>query len=1024
MPGQGEEGIRRALIVATSEYGDPTLRQLRAPGHDGRDLADVLGSPAIGGFDVQTLINVPSGGLLRGFAQFCQQAGPGDLLLIYLSCHGVLDIRGRLHYATVDTDHTILGATAVAAHWLSEQLDDCRARQQVTLLDCCHSGAFARGSKGNAAPDLKGTFGGRGKIVLTASRATEYSFEDTTVIGEGVRSVFTRAIVDGLRTGEADRDEDGLVTVNDLYRHVYDTVRSVEPRQTPELWTFGAEGDLVVARSPRGPVVRPALLPEDLSRALENPSTVIRESGVKVLADLLDHGKPGIALTARLRLQRIIEEDHPRLAALARAAHEADQGQAVTQLEALLAALEEARREAEKALTAPEKLASPQPAERPEGARATARSSGDHHVIPSRPRSTPAPRVTFSWRGRPRLVAAAIAVVAAVASLTISLLVIVPGGGAVQPGGDTPAAAAVAPGFQGVNPGTGSPTYGGTLNMTGVGDVQYMDYDVSFYTTDSEVQRLTVRQLYSWPAIPGKTITPEPDLALDPPVVSNGGRTVKVTIRNGVMWNTSPAREVLAADVVRGIKRACNPSPAHFGDMEDFDATIVGLAQFCQGYPATAQASAAALKAYVEGHSISGITTSGGTITFQLTKPATWLEGAMTLSPFSAVPIEAENALPATIGVYRHMYSDGPYEITSYAPKKEIKFARNPAWKASTDPLRKAYVNAINVDETGNQTTIYQEMGTNSPSLGMSFDALVPISDPEKLLAELKSGNTDVNLGQTYTSNPYLDFNTVSPNNAGALGNVSVRQALSFALDRSRLIDQIGGPDINIPLTHVLPSGTDGAQNMPASYNPYPYDPAKARQMLAAAGFTSQHKLVIKFLYISDSTGSTKIFRGVQSQLNALGDVTVTGVPVVFSNFYSKYLQASNSSFSPSPAYLGSWDMTEVGWAPDWYGDSAVSWFKPLFSTPEGDPASGGGDYGYYRSATVNADVSAALDQITEARADVYWAKADEAVMADAAIYPITEPEQLAEHASYVHNAVYMTQWQNFDPANVWLSTP
>ena len=35
---------------------------------------------------------------------------------------------------------------------------------------------------------------------------------------------------------------------------------------------------------------------------------------------------------------------------------------------------------------------------------------------------------------------------------------------------------------------------------------------------------------------------------------------------------------------------------------------------------------------------------------------------------------------------------------------------RNPEWKASTDPLRKAYVNAINVDETGNQTTIYQEV--------------------------------------------------------------------------------------------------------------------------------------------------------------------------------------------------------------------------------------------------------------------------------------------------------------------------
>jgi hypothetical protein len=44
--------------------------------------------------------------------------------------------------------------------------------------------------------------------------------------------------------------------------------------------------------------------------------------------------------------------------------------------------------------------------------------------------------------------------------------------------------------------------------------------------------------------------------------------------------------------------------------------------------------------------------------------------------------------------------------------------------------------------------------------------------------------------------------------------------------------------------------------------------------------------------------------------------------------------------------------------------------------------------------------------------------------MQAAAIYPITEPLQLAEHAPYVHNAVYMIPFLNFDPANVWLSKP
>ncbi len=343
MPARDEQGRRLALIVASSDYRDPTLRRLRAPGHDASDLAEVLRDPAIGIFNVRTLINAPSDQLLRGIARFCQQAGPGDVVLVYLSCHGVLDDRGRLYYATVDTERALLSATAMSAQWLNDQLEDCRARRQILLLDCCHSGAFAKGGKGEDALALKDRFSGRGKVVLTASGATEYSFEGATVVGEGVRSVFTRAVVDGLRTGQADRDKDGLVTVNDLYHHVYDTVRAAEPRQTPKLWTFGAEGDLLVARSPRGPVIEPAPLPEDVRLLIESPRPVVRESGVKALADLADHGEPGLALTARLTLRRISEEDIPRIAALARAAHDAGPGQAVTQLEAL----EQARREAE-----------------------------------------------------------------------------------------------------------------------------------------------------------------------------------------------------------------------------------------------------------------------------------------------------------------------------------------------------------------------------------------------------------------------------------------------------------------------------------------------------------------------------------------------------------------------------------------------------------------------------------------------------------------------------------------------------
>jgi peptide/nickel transport system substrate-binding protein len=576
----------------------------------------------------------------------------------------------------------------------------------------------------------------------------------------------------------------------------------------------------------------------------------------------------------------------------------------------------------------------------------------------------------------------------------------------------------VSNGFQALNPGT--PKTGGTLAMIGTSDVDYMDYDVGYYTLDYLVLRMTVRQLYSWSATPNHNTTPVPDLATGDPVVSNGGKTVAVTIRSGIKWNTTPARDVTAADVVRGIKRACNPSPVSFGGMVDFKDAIVGLPQYCDGYPAKAGTDAAAMKAYIEGHNVSGITASGNTITFQLTKPAAWLEGAMTLPPFSAVPIEAENGLPGSPAVYNHMYSDGPYTISSYIPKKTLNFVRNPVWVASSDPLRKAYVDKINVDETGDQATIYQQIETGDPKLGMTWDALPPPSDTQKLLTELKSGtNHNVNLGATYSSNPYILYNTISPNSGGAMSKTAVRQAISYAISRSQLTKTLGGPEVNPPLTHVLPPGTDGAQSIPANYDPYPYNQDKAKSMLTAAGFSASNKLTLKFLYRSDSEGQTKTFENVQSQLGATGMVNVVGVPTNHADFYGKYLAVPTK---PTPASQGVWDLAVPGWGPDWYGNSALTWFNPLWNGEAAFPANGGSNYGYINDPAVNSAIATALSQTTEAAADPFWAKADMAVMQAAAFYPITSNNELEVHAPYVHNAVFMPQYQQFDPTNAWLS--
>jgi hypothetical protein len=386
-------GRRLALLIATSAYSDPDLRQLRAPSHDARDLAGVLGDPQIGGFHIQTLVNAASGQLQEGIEDFCADRHPDDQLLIYLSCHGVLDSYGRLYYAAANTRRQRLAATAVAAAWLNERLEECRARRQILVLDCCHSGAFARGTKGDADLALQQRFEphGRGRVVLTGSRSTEYSFEGGQASGEGVPSVFTHVIVNGLRTGEADRDKDGLITVTDLYQYVFENVRAAEPRQTPELWTYGAEGNLLVAHSARGAVIEPERLPEDLRLTLDSPRPRVRESGVAELAELLDAAGPALALAARQALDKFAATDLPRVAELARAALEAPPLTAADQVNRVLIdrahrkeragreTQEHARRQGEdRARREAETQAPPAGPEDPQRRKGREQASGDH----------------------------------------------------------------------------------------------------------------------------------------------------------------------------------------------------------------------------------------------------------------------------------------------------------------------------------------------------------------------------------------------------------------------------------------------------------------------------------------------------------------------------------------------------------------------------------------------------------------------------------------------------------------------
>ena len=312
------EGRRLALVVASSQFSDETLQQLVAPGQDATDLARVLADATIGGFEVKKLINRPSHEVRREIEAFFTGRRRGDLLLLYFSGHGVKDDDGRLYLATTDTERGLLRATAVPATFVNETMTASRSRRQVLILDCCHSGAFARGmvAKGGESVGIRDRFEGRGRVVLTASNATQYAFQGDEVIGKGNRSVFTHYLVQGLETGEADLGGDGWISLDELYDYVYDRVTDERPQQTPGKWAFDLQGEILIARNPRW-VIKPAELPRELRQASESPFAGVREGAVRELDRLLRGSHPGLALAARTALTRLAGDDSRRVSTAA-----------------------------------------------------------------------------------------------------------------------------------------------------------------------------------------------------------------------------------------------------------------------------------------------------------------------------------------------------------------------------------------------------------------------------------------------------------------------------------------------------------------------------------------------------------------------------------------------------------------------------------------------------------------------------------------------------------------------------------
>jgi chaperonin GroEL len=107
---------RHALLIATGRYTDQSLQRLRSPAQDVKRLAEILRNPSLGGFDgVKVCIDRREHELRLAIENILSDRTRDDLVLLYLSCHGVQDRRGRLYFAATNTRLNRLAATALGS---------------------------------------------------------------------------------------------------------------------------------------------------------------------------------------------------------------------------------------------------------------------------------------------------------------------------------------------------------------------------------------------------------------------------------------------------------------------------------------------------------------------------------------------------------------------------------------------------------------------------------------------------------------------------------------------------------------------------------------------------------------------------------------------------------------------------------------------------------------------------------------------------------------------------------------------
>ncbi|HXI81175.1 MAG TPA: ABC transporter substrate-binding protein [Verrucomicrobiae bacterium] len=556
-----------------------------------------------------------------------------------------------------------------------------------------------------------------------------------------------------------------------------------------------------------------------------------------------------------------------------------------------------------------------------------------------------------------------------VGALAIGLIVgaCTPAASPSSPAASQPTGSAAAPSESGpaASVATGQ---GGTLSIAWNSDIQYFDPAKGYDVVSWPAERLIYEQLLGYDT--GTKL--QPLLADGMPTVSADGKAYTVKIHSGVKFvkpDGSVLREMNADDVVASFNRVLDPKlkPSASPVSSAFFGNIVGANDVIGGKAETA----------------SGIKKIDDlTVEFDLvTADATFLN--ILATPFAS--IVPKETVHDSAEVAKSPIGTGPYVLKDYTKGTQATFVANKNYWQTGQP----YLDEIDFKVGVDDNAAIQQI--EADQLDMMGDPL-PAGSFTQITTDPKY--KDQLVTHTLVDTDYLFMDTQQPNN-GPLSKPAVRQALEYAIDKDNILKLVHGAGVKADC--IFPPDMPGFD---ANCHPYTFDQAKAKQMLADAGYPNGFE---SHLYTDTTDPDPSIAQALQQDLAAVG-VKVDITTEEFATFLDRIE-------TPHKAPLG-W----VGWFQD-YPDPS-DFIDPILSCASA--VQGGANAALYCNKDVDALAKAARGETDNAKRLQEYQQIQTMIMADAPWVPVRHQVWFTLVSTRVANFQIHPVWQ-YDLRNVQL---